>query len=182
MSFLAGISAGCAAKSTCQGNVSKAVRSVSFMVTYQVHLLRRKVPFLGSGGHIPLSFQPPAGFPVPPPVSHCDLSFPCWKRLDSARRGMDAAPPPARCLPKPGPRSPTVSRPVSFRKTFICSRIFPDSWPFSQNPLSQPHLLLLVTTPSPPLDLSIKGRRKMYFVLSLGVPNVFSSISYCSGS
>lgn len=60
-----------------------------------------------------------AGFPVAPSLSHRDPSFPCLKRWDSAQlcsykfasRGM-LLPPPARCLPKPDPRSPAVSRSV----------------------------------------------------------------------
>lgn len=41
-----------------------------FSVSYQVRFLQRKVPFLGRGEHIPLSFQPLSALPS-------SLSHPC---------------------------------------------------------------------------------------------------------
>lgn len=91
-------------------------------------------------------------------------------------------PPPTCSLPKPEPsRLQTPEQSAVERPSPVQG--FSLTPGFSHKPpLSQPHLQLLMTTPSPPLDLSNKGRHKKCFILSLRVPNVCSSISYCSRS
>lgn len=146
----------------------------------------------GERGPCP-SFLPPlagsAGLPLPPAVSHHDSSFPCLKRGDSVLLPVTRLRAGAGCSPHlPVPSQSLSPSPLQTPEQSAVERPSPVQG-FSltpgyshKPPLSQPHLQLLMTTPSPPLDLSNKGRQKKCFILSLRVPNVCSSISYCSRS
>lgn len=131
------------------------------------------------------AFSPEKGALVSPLSSTVDTS-PFLKGLGSiqlpgyefAARGM-LLPLPAHCLPKPDPQSPdhsNLQKPSSVQGFSLTPGIS------HKKPLSQPRLCLLETMPSLPSDVCSKGRWRMYFLLSRGVPNAFPSANDCSGS